>query len=73
MAQSVHMKFVWQWRRDIMQGFSVKDISKQSGYSEALIRSYTKDERVRVKEQQKAAKNQAETQMLLREAHRQFG
>jgi DNA-binding NarL/FixJ family response regulator len=69
MAQTPHMRVVWQMRRAILEGASVKDIALATHCSEATVRAYTKAERAKVKEYKRDAKLQAEHQQLMRMAH----
>jgi hypothetical protein len=73
MKKVPRMREFFGWRASIMQGLTATQIAEYSGYPVETVRNYTKDERARVKVAQKEAKFQAETQMNLRLAHRQFG
>lgn len=70
---SVHMRTVWEWRRLVEAGYTVQQIHQRYGgrYSENLIRSYTKDERERMKRKDKEFAERVELQKLLRMAHEQ--
>lgn len=67
MANIPPMRLVWQWRREILNGATVKDIAAGSGrgYSESTIRSYTKAERAKIREKRYRDK----FERLLQEAH----
>lgn len=73
MARAPHMRLVWQWRREILAGYSVKDIAQGSGkgYSESTIRNYTKAERAKVREREKEFKERVEYQKMMREVYEQ--
>jgi hypothetical protein len=73
MKKVPRMRDFFGWRDAIMQGLTATQIAEASGYPVETVRNYTKAERARVKATQKEAKFQAETQMNLRMAHRQFG
>lgn len=46
----VEMKKVWQARRLILSGESVKDIATKLSISEGIVRTYTKSERAKIKQ-----------------------
>lgn len=67
MARAVPMRVVWGWRDAIKKGASVKDLALASGYSEKVVRDYTKAERALVKEQKQIARDRAYLEMYHRE------
>ena len=68
MANVPHMRLVWQWRREILAGRTVKEIAQGSGkgYSETTIRNYTKAERAKMRELEKERKEQERLHKLLK-------
>jgi predicted transcriptional regulator len=56
MAQAVPMRNVWEARKLIMRGLSVKETALACKMTEASVRNYTKSERAKMKEREKVAR-----------------